>query len=136
MGDNVFKEIECIGKLRDLKGAVRKHGVDEIIIAIDNISYDNLMGLIDNCNELDRSVKLTSELFNIVPEKIVTESYSGIPVVDLSPKVNRNLNYIKVFDYIAAFFIVLLLPFFLNNFNFGETFFTGEIFSHKYSWRR
>ena len=27
-------------------------------------------------------------------EKIVTDSYSGIPVVELSPKVNKNFNYI------------------------------------------
>lgn len=112
----VFKEITCVGKLNDLQQIVKIYGVDEIIIAIDNISYENLMGLIDKCNDLDKSVKLTSELFNIVPEKIVTESYSGIPVVDLSPKVNRNLNYIykRVFDYAAALFgIILLFPVFM-----------------------
>ncbi|MEO8447141.1 MAG: sugar transferase [bacterium] len=115
-GDVVFKEFNCIGKLADLRNIVKEYKVDEIIIAIDNISYDNLMELIDNCIVLEKSVKLTSELFNIVPEKIVTESYSGIPVVDLSPRVNKNLNYVykRVFDYIAAFCgIIILSPLFL-----------------------
>ncbi|MBL8006858.1 MAG: sugar transferase [Ignavibacteria bacterium] len=115
-GKIVFKDIECIGNLNDLEFTVKKFRIDEIIIAIDNISYESLLQLIDRCNILEKSVKLTSELFNIVPEKIVTESYSGIPVVDLSPKVNRNLNYIykRIFDYTAAFSgIVLLSPFFL-----------------------
>lgn len=115
-GKIVFKDIECLGKLNDLEFTVKKFRIDEIIIAIDNISYESLLQLIDRCNILEKSVKLTSELFNIVPEKIVTESYSGIPVVDLSPKVNRNLNYIykRIFDYIAAFTgIVILSPLFI-----------------------
>lgn len=114
-GTDVFKEIICVGKLDDLKSIVKEMKVDEIIIAIDNIGYEKLMRLIDRCNELEKSVKLTSELFNIVPEKIVTESYSGIPVVDLSPKINRSLNYIykRSFDYAAAAIgIIVLSPVF------------------------
>ncbi len=115
-GEDVFKGISCIGRIEDLKSIVKGMSVDEVIIAIDNTTYENLMGMIDRCNELEKSVKLTSELFNIVPEKIVTESYSGIPVVDLSSKVNKSLNYVykRVFDYTAAFFgIILLSPIYL-----------------------
>ncbi|MBK8982255.1 MAG: sugar transferase [Ignavibacteria bacterium] len=115
-GEDVFKEFLCLGKISDLKEVVKKYNVDEIIISIDKIEYENLMELIDRCNELYKSVKLTSELFNIVPEKIVTESYSGIPVVDLSPKVNRNLNYLykRTFDYAASFIgLIVLSPLFL-----------------------
>ncbi|HAY33768.1 MAG TPA: hypothetical protein DCY06_06490 [Bacteroidetes bacterium] len=115
-GEDVFKEFLCLGKISDLKETVKKFNVDEIIISIDKIEYESLMELIDRCNELYKSVKLTSELFNIVPEKIVTESYSGIPVVDLSPKVNRNLNYLykRVFDYTASFIgLIVLSPIFL-----------------------
>lgn len=112
---DVFKGLNSVGKIIDLKEIVKKFNVDEIIIAIDNISYDGLMELIDKCVLLEKSVKLTSELFNIVPEKIVTDSYSGIPIVDLSPKVNKNLNYIykRIFDYTAAFLgIIILSPLF------------------------
>jgi len=110
-GDNVFKYIECIGKIDDVSTIVKEYKVDEIIIAIDNIGYENLMQIIDKCTKLEKSVKLTSELFNIVPEKIVTDSYSGIPVVDLSPRVNKNLNYFykRIFDYSAAFLGILIL---------------------------
>jgi len=110
-GDNVFKYIECIGKIDDVSTIVKEYKVDEIIIAIDNIGYENLMQIIDKCTKLEKSVKLTSELFNIVPEKIVTDSYSGIPVVDLSPRVNKNLNYFykRIFDYSAAFLGILVL---------------------------
>jgi len=116
IGTDVFKKINCVGKLENLKKIVNELKVDEIIIAIDNISYEKLMNLIDRCNELEKSVKLTSELFNIVPEKIVTESYSGIPVVELSPKINMSLNYVykRVFDYAAAAVgIIVLSPAFL-----------------------
>lgn len=112
----VFKDIKCEGKTEDLKTVVKQLNVDEIIIATDNISYDGLMTLIDKCNELEKRVKLTSELFNVVPEKIVTDSYSGIPVVDLSLNVNKTLTYIykRIFDYAAASIgLILLSPFFI-----------------------
>ncbi|HMQ68389.1 MAG TPA: sugar transferase [Ignavibacteria bacterium] len=114
--DIVFKNIKCVGKINEIAESVKKYKADEIIIAIDNIGYENLMKIIDRCTKLEKSVKLTSELFNIVPEKIKTDTYSGIPVVDLSPKVNRNINYFykRIFDYSAAFAgIVILSPVFL-----------------------
>lgn len=115
-GTDVFKYIKCVGKIEDLSYQVKELNVDEIIIAIDNIGYEKLMNLIDTCNRLDKSVKLTSQLFNIVPEKIVTETYSGIPVVDISPRINKNLNYIykRVFDYVLSFLgLIILSPVFL-----------------------
>ena len=130
-GDNVFKNINCIGKTDDVGEIVKKYKADEIIITIDGISYESLMKIIDKCTPLEKSVKITSELFNIVPEKIVTDSYSGIPVVDLSPKVNKNLNYFykRIFDYIAAFTgIILLSPLFLIIAVFVKLSSKGEIF--------
>lgn len=115
-GEKIFKELECLGSTRNLESIVKKFGIDEILIALDNISYDSLMKLIDRSNKLEKTVKLTSELFNIVPEKIVTDNYSGIPVVDVSPKVNHNLNYYykRTFDYVAsAFGLLILSPVFL-----------------------
>ena len=115
-GEYVFENIKCIGRIDELSKVVKDYKVDEIIIAIDNTSYENLMKIIDKSIRLEKSVKLTSELFNIVPEKIVTDSYSGIPVVDLSPKVNKNLNYFykRTFDYVLSFFgIIILSPLFL-----------------------
>ncbi|MEO8209291.1 MAG: sugar transferase [bacterium] len=110
-GTDVFKGIKCAGKIDDIKNVVRELNVDEAIIAMENISYNGLLTLIEKCNALEKTVKLTSELFNIVPEKIVTESYSGIPVVNLSTKVNKNLNYIykRVFDYVVAFTGIIIL---------------------------
>lgn len=116
IGKEVFKNINCVGKIDHINTVVKELNVDELIIAPDNIGYDDLMTIIDKCSVPEKTVKLTSELFNIVPEKIVTESYSGIPVVDLSTKVNKNLNYTykRVFDYAAAFAgIIVLSPVFL-----------------------
>ncbi|MBX7043077.1 MAG: sugar transferase [Ignavibacteria bacterium] len=115
-GAKIFKELECLGSTSDLEAIVKEKEIDEILIALDNISYENLMRLIDRANHLEKTVKLTSELFNIVPEKIVTDNYSGIPVVDVSPKVNHNLNYYykRTFDYVAsAVGLLILSPVFL-----------------------
>jgi undecaprenyl-phosphate galactose phosphotransferase len=115
-GESVFENLKCIGKIDELSDVVKNYKADEIIIAIDNTGYEKLMQIIDKSVRLEKSVKLSSELFNIIPEKIVTDSYSGIPVVDLSPRVNKNLNYFykRTFDYVVSFMGILVLsPLFL-----------------------
>lgn len=115
-GEFVAGNIRCLGNTDELERVVEEKDIDEILIASDNLSYETLMNLIDRANHTERTVKLTSELFNIVPEKVVTDTYSGIPVVDISPKVNRNVNFYfkRGFDFLASLAgLILLSPLFL-----------------------
>ena len=46
-GEVVFNNLMCVGNIDDLEKSVKQLSVDEIIIAIDNTSYENLMRIID-----------------------------------------------------------------------------------------
>lgn len=107
----VFGNIKALGGINQIKEIAEKNKVDEVIIATDDIDYEKLLQFIDYCNTLHLNVKLSSELFSIIPEKIVTESYSGMPLIDLSEKVNKNINQIfkRSFDFLGAFFGLIVL---------------------------
>lgn len=112
-GDFIHGNIQSLGGINDIKSVCQKNKIDEVIIATDDIDYEKLLQIIDHCNLLHLNVKLSSELFSIIPEKIVTESYSGMPLIDLSEKVNKNINVIfkRVFDFVSSTIgIVLLSP--------------------------
>jgi len=116
-GDFVFGSIKSLGGINQIKAITEKNKVDEVIIAIDDIDYEKLLQFIDYCNMLHLNVKLSSELFSIIPEKIVTESYSGMPLIDLSEKVNKNINQIfkRSFDFVGAFLgLIVLSPLMLG----------------------
>ncbi|MBP9096806.1 MAG: hypothetical protein KBG21_09375, partial [Ignavibacteria bacterium] len=93
-GSFVYGNIQSLGGMNDIKNVCQKSKVDEVIIATDDIDYEKLLQIIDHCNLLHLNVKLSSELFSIIPEKIVTESYSGMPLIDLSEKVNKSINLV------------------------------------------
>lgn len=113
VGEFIYGNIQSLGGINDMKNVCTKNKIDEVIIATDDIDYEKLLQIIDYCNKLHLNVKLSSELFSIIPEKIVTESYSGMPLIDLSEKVNKNINVIfkRGFDFTASSIgMVLLFP--------------------------
>ncbi|MCX6158471.1 MAG: sugar transferase [Ignavibacteriae bacterium] len=115
-GTVVYSGIKVLGTSKDLVSLMDSYKFDEIVICINKIEYDRLLLLIDKCKKLNVSVKVTSDLFGIIPEKIFSEHYENIPVLDVSTKINLGVyNIVKrVVDYICAGLgIILLSPFYL-----------------------
>ena len=115
-GQNVLAQKLVLGNSADLKNLVKIYKIDEIIIAIDNITYSLLVQRLEEFNKLKIKVKLASELFEIVSEKLKTETLSSIPLVEASPRVNIgfSLHYKRFFDLIVTTFgLVLLSPLFI-----------------------
>jgi|WetSurMetagenome_2_1015567.scaffolds.fasta_scaffold35791_3 exopolysaccharide biosynthesis polyprenyl glycosylphosphotransferase len=113
-GAIVFKNFINLGKTFELNSIVKEHKVDEFIISIDKIDYNNLMILIDNCTSVGVNVKISSSLFSIIPDKIFIEEYNNIPVIDVSCKINNQLALIikRLFDFtVTLFLITISLPF-------------------------
>lgn len=115
-GEIVFKKLQILGKLDDLSSLYIKYGITEVIISIDNIEYERIMEIVDVCHDKKIVVKISSELFNIIPNKIFTERYSEIPVINVSPKFSSETIYFykRAFDYLATSIGILILsPVFL-----------------------
>lgn len=111
VGEEVIDGIKVIGGILQLQALSESGEIHEVIIAIDDISYEKLLNLVDICSKLKVFVKITSDLFEIIPAKLVTEKYSGIPIVNVSPKVNDNLNIIfkRFFDVTASLLGLMVL---------------------------
>ena len=77
---------------------------------------NRLLEILDLCNTLNVTVKLTSELFDIVTKKVSTEKYAGIPVLNVSPHYSNNLSFRlkRIVDIIlSSIGLLLLSPIFL-----------------------
>lgn len=116
VGTVVFKGLKILGSSKNLETIMVDYSFSEIVICINNIEYDRLMVLIDKCKKLKVSVKVTSDLFGIIPEKIFSEHYESIPVLDVSTKVNLSFYSVikRIVDYAGAGIgIIILSPFYL-----------------------
>jgi undecaprenyl-phosphate galactose phosphotransferase len=117
IGTSIVGNKTVIGNVAQIPFLINNHDVDEILIVIDNISYERLLEILDTCKSLDVNVRLASELFDVVVKKVSTEKYADFPVVDVSPRINNTINLFmkRFFDILAAGIgIVFLSPIFLT----------------------
>lgn len=111
----IFEDLFVIGKINRLKNLVKRHEVEEIIIAQSEITHQKLLDIIDKAKDTSATVRLASELYNIIPEKVLVEKYLGVPVV-LMPQNYDNVLfsvYKRVFDVVVASLalIIFAIPF-------------------------
>ena len=114
--EEVVSDKKVIGKLADLRKVITEHRIDEIIVAIDGEDHEKLFRVLDYCKLHRISVRITSELFEIVTQKVETEKYIDIPVIDVSGSYNNSitLGIKKLLDLILSILaIVILSPFFI-----------------------
>jgi undecaprenyl-phosphate galactose phosphotransferase len=111
----IFEDLNVVGKTNRLKNLVKRHEVEEIIIAQSEITHQKLLEIIDRAKDTKATVRLASELYNIIPEKVLVEKYLGVPVVLVAQNYENALFnvYKRVFDVVFASLalIVLAIPF-------------------------
>jgi undecaprenyl-phosphate galactose phosphotransferase len=103
-GEKVFEDLCIVGKTSELNALVKQHKIDDIIIAQSEISHDHLLELIDKAKRTKANVRLASDVYRIIPEKVFVERFMGVPVV-LMPQNYNNLLfsvYKRVFDFVFA----------------------------------
>lgn len=107
----IFEDLTVVGKTNRLKNLVKRYEVEEIIIAQSDITHQKLLDIIDKAKDTSATVRLASELYNIIPEKVLVEKYLGVSVV-LMPKNYDSAFfnvYKRVFDVVIATLALLLL---------------------------
>ena len=101
---------KVIGNLNNLEDIIDRYDVDELLIAVDDDDNEKVLEVIDLCKSLNVSVRVTSELFDIVARKVSTEKYAEIPVLDVSSHYNNaiTLGVKRTFDLVASTIAIIL----------------------------
>ena len=116
MDTKITNHLKVIGKIGDLEKICKSKRINETIIAIDNISYERILEIIDNCRRANMRVALVSELFEIIPKKVVVDNYFEIPLIDVSERVSKGatLRVKYILDrFLASAGMIFLSPIFI-----------------------
>jgi exopolysaccharide biosynthesis polyprenyl glycosylphosphotransferase len=115
VGEPIFENLKNLGSIAELDRIVREKDVREVIIAESEVTHDHLLDIIDAAQKTPAEVRLVSELYNIIPEKVPLEKYLGVPIVKMPQNYdNALLNlYKRVVDIILTVVggLVLAIPF-------------------------
>jgi len=110
LNEEVVTGKKVIGNLNNLEDIIDKYDVDELLIAVDDEDNEKVLGIIDLCKSLNVSVRVTSELFDIVARKVSTEKYAEIPVLDVSSHYNNaiTIGMKRAFDIVVSTVTLIL----------------------------
>lgn len=111
VGDFVVAGKKILGNLNQIEDVVKEYSIDEIIVAVDDKSHDKLLDILETCKKLKVTTRVTSELFDVVSQRISTEKYADIPVINVAPQYNDRLTLglKRISDIIFALIGILIL---------------------------
>lgn len=110
-GERIFEDLHVVGSVEDIGRLVEEDGIEEIIIAKSDVTHDELLSLIDRVKASSASVRLVSELYNIVGEKVLLEEYIGVPIVRMPQNYESVLFsvYKRVLDVVLSVLALVVL---------------------------
>ena len=117
IGEEIIGGKKVLGKYNDIQNVVKNYNIDELLISYDTKDYNKLLNIIDYCSEAKINVKITSDLFKILPQKVYTEKYANIPVIDVSHSYHNwlSIKFKRLFDLmLASLGFLLISPFLLS----------------------
>lgn len=111
IGEEIVNGAKVVGCFSELDSLIKNYHIDELIVSIDSGTHDEFLDILDACKRLDVSVRITSELFDVVGEKISTEKYADIPIIDVSSHYNNalTLGVKRAFDIAISIFALIVL---------------------------
>ncbi len=84
VGTRVFEQLRVLGRIEEVQRMVHRHGIEEILVCLDDVSPQRLLDVLELCGQTGAAVKIASPLYEVVPERMSTERYGNIPVVGFS----------------------------------------------------
>jgi undecaprenyl-phosphate galactose phosphotransferase len=84
---------------------------DEILITINNISYDRLNKIVEQCKHFGKKIHIVSELYKIIPKKIEIDQLDGLSTFEV--QVIQNYKSYRHFKRISDIILTILFIIFI-----------------------
>ncbi|MCX8012300.1 MAG: sugar transferase, partial [Desulfobacterota bacterium] len=110
------QEIKVLGTFNDLTQIIRNGVVDEVIFSVSENELTNIKPLIYECEKAGITSRIVLNFFDPLIAKCSPGELDGIPLLNFStlPQNFEQLFMKQLFDYLGAFFLIILLsPLFL-----------------------
>lgn len=111
--DKLFAGLPNLGEFHDLPHLIRKHGIEEVIIAINERSRDEILNIVAQAESLSIVFKIMPQIYDVVSGH-KTEEVIGHPLIRLFPDRMHLWQWTmkRLIDLaIAGLLLALFLPF-------------------------
>ncbi|HSQ89124.1 nucleoside-diphosphate sugar epimerase/dehydratase [Romboutsia sp.] len=92
--------VKILGKTKDIKRIVKEYEIDEIILAMANVSNDRKKIIIEKCKSTKCKLKTIPGIFEIIDGKVDIKKIRDVDIEDLLGREPINVNLSEMSEYI------------------------------------
>jgi exopolysaccharide biosynthesis polyprenyl glycosylphosphotransferase len=99
-----------LGTSAGIREVVRRHGVNEVIIALPPTAHEQMMWIVDQCRAAEIEFKLVPDLFELALDSVNIHEVAGLPLIGLKPAriAGRNLVIKRTMDIVLSLAVLTL----------------------------
>lgn len=110
IGDSIDESNKLLGSLSDLPQIIKEYNISEVLIASDTEQRNIVIETLNICADLDISIKIRPELYEIISGMAKTHQLYGIPLIDVMPELMNFRSRIlkRIIDLTLSILILLI----------------------------
>lgn len=97
----IIHGLPVIGQVYNLPDLVKKHGIDEVVIAMPSAPYSSLQEIINLCVDLPVKIKTVPGIFEILKGQVSINSLKEVEIEDLLRRLPVSVDLEAISGYIA-----------------------------------
>ncbi|MFV0516081.1 MAG: polysaccharide biosynthesis protein [Aminipila sp.] len=94
--------VKVYGGRTEIKHAVRKYGVDEIIIAIPSATKKSIQAIVDECKRTRCKIKILPSLIDLINDKVSVSKLRDVDIEDFLGREPVHVNLREITGYIEG----------------------------------
>ncbi|MCI6858900.1 MAG: undecaprenyl-phosphate glucose phosphotransferase [Eubacterium sp.] len=109
--DFSYRNIYCIGKIRDIEKFLQKTSMDEVAITLSLKEYYKLGDIVNMCEKSGVHTKFVPDYYKFISTNPVTEDLNGLPVINIRnvPLTNTVNKFVKrLIDIVGSIVCIIL----------------------------
>ena len=79
--------VPFLGSIDDLPRVIDRHGVRDVLVALDSSDHDRLLDVIAKCSDKNVGLKIMPDLYDIISGQARTNQIYGFPLIEISAQL-------------------------------------------------
>jgi len=104
-------DLECRGGIDDLLKVISEHGIEEVILAVEDDEFDKVIGIIGQLQFTDVTIKAIPSLKDLLTGRVEHTSIFGTPLLEIPNKIMTPTQAIikQIIDFTFSIILLILL---------------------------
>lgn len=107
--DKLIDKVPHLGELTDLVETIKKHRIEEIIIALESSEHNYIQHILNDTIDTDVKIKLIPGVYDILAGSVKFTSVIQAPLIELNREVapRWQVNAKRIFDVLFSLFVLV-----------------------------